>query len=323
MARTAGGVVVGRPIERPFEDIAFYPAPERWALSRNKRYAKGVAATLRAIGPDLVEVHNRPEIALHLARSFPRVTLHLHNDPQGMRGAESPAERAALLRRMARVVAVSAYLRDRFLHGLGEGDVSILPNSIDVPPRVRKVRDKLILFAGRVVHDKGADAFVDACATVLPHLPGWRAEMVGADRFTSHSLPTPFTEQIHVQAARAGVSLLGYLPYHETMDCMSRAAICVVPSRWNEPFGLSALEAMAHGAALICSRRGALPEVAGDCAVYASPDAPGSIAAALLELAQDPERRNALANAARKRAELFDTRAAAERLLHLRETILA
>ena len=89
---------------------------------------------------------------------------------------------------------------------------------------------------------------------------------------------------------------------------MSRAAICVVPSRWPEPFGLSALEAMAHGAALICSRRGALPEVAGDTALYANPEAPGATAAAILHLAEDTDRRETLKWAAHARAATFDAR---------------
>ncbi len=78
----------------------------------------------------------------------------------------------------------------------------------------------------------------------------------------------------------------GYQP-HGAVRCerMGRAAIAVVPSRWPEPFGLTALEAMAHGAALVCSRRGGLPEVAGDCALYAEPDEPGAIADAVLALA--------------------------------------
>ena len=309
--------MVGRPVTDPFPGIPFHPVRPGWGLTANKRYARGVAAVLRRLRPDLVEVHNRPEIALHLARRFPRVMLFLHNDPQGMRGAKTAKERTRLLRRMARIVAVSDHLRGQFLQGT-EGDVIVLPNSIDVPDRLRKVRDRLILFVGRVVSDKGADAFVEACAAVLPRLPGWRAEMVGADRFFSHSRPTPFTEQIHEQAAAAGVHLCGYLPHDATMERMSRAAIAVVPSRWPEPFGLSALEAMAHGAALVCSRRGALPEVAGDCAVYASPDAPGAVAAALLELAQDADRRAALALAGHTRAKLFDTAAAAKRLRALR-----
>ena len=309
--------MIGRAVGDPFAGIAFHPVKPGLGFTANARYARGAAAALRPLRPDLVEVHNRPEIALYLARRFPRVVLFLHNDPQGMRGAATPAERATLLRTMARVVTVSEHLRGRFLEGIA-GEVTVLPNSIDVPPRPRKVRDRLILFVGRLVSDKGADVFVDACANVLPRLPGWRAEMVGADRFSADSRPTPFTEQLHDGAAAAGIRLRGYMPHAAAMERMSRAAIAVVPSRWPEPFGLSALEAMAHGAALVCSRRGALPEVAGECALYANPEAPGATAAAILSLARDAGRRSALTAAARVRAAGFDTRPAAERLMALR-----
>ncbi len=104
---------------------------------------------------------------------------------------------------------------------------------------------------------------------------------------------------------------------------MGRAAIAVVPSRWPEPFGLTALEAMAHGAALICSRRGGLPEVAGEGALYADPDTPGAVAAAVLALATDADRRAALVAVARTRALLFDTAIAAGRLRALRCAVLA
>ena len=321
LARTAGGDVVGRRVAEPFADTAFHPVRPGLGLSGTMRYARGAAAALRPLRPDLVEVHNRPEVALHLARRFPRVVLFLHNDPQGMRGAATAAERTALLRRMARVVAVSHHLCGRFLDGV-EGVVTVLPNCVDVPPRVRKVRERLILFVGRLVADKGADVFVDACATVLPQLPGWRAEMVGDDRFTAESRPTPFTEQLHDRALRAGVRLCGYLPHADTMERMSRAAIAVVPSRWPEPFGLSALEAMAHGAALVCSRRGALPDVAGNGALYANPEAPGATASAILALAQDAGRRATLAACAHSRAATFDTAAAAARLTALRAELV-
>ena len=313
--------MVGRAVSEPFADVAFHPVRPGVGFTATMRYARGVAAALRPIGPDLVEVHNRPEIALYLTRRGHRVALFLHNDPQGMRGAKTAADRTDLLHRVARVVTVSEHLRGRFLEGVA-GEVTVLPNSIDVPERSRKVRERLILFVGRLVADKGADVFADACEAVLPALPGWRAEMVGADRFSSESRPTPFTEQLQARTARAGVQLCGYLPHADTMDRMSRAAIAVVPSRWPEPFGLSALEAMAHGAALVCSRRGALPEVAGDTAVYANPEAPGATAAAILHLAQDAERRAALAAAARVRAQGFDTAVAAERLVALRADLV-
>ncbi len=318
----AGGEVVGRPVKRPFPGVPFHPAEPGWGFSANARYAAGVAKVLARLKPDVLEVHNRPEIALRLARRFPRTALFLHNDPQGMRGAKTAADRAKLLQRLSRVVVVSDHLRQRFLAGVGDSDrVTVLPNSIDVPAKLHKVRDRLILFVGRVVADKGADAFVEACAAVLPDLPGWRAEMVGADRFSPDSPSTPFIERLTARADAAGVAMTGYMSHTAAMERMSRAAIAVVPSRWPEPFGLSALEAMAHGAALVCSRRGALPEVAGDCALYADPDAAGAVASAILSLAKDADRRNALAVKAHLRAAEFDTSQAVTRLRQLREAL--
>jgi UDP-glucose:(glucosyl)LPS alpha-1,2-glucosyltransferase len=318
LAVAAGGEVVGRPVADAFTDVTFHPAPAGWGASATGRYVAGVLRVLRRLKPDLVEVHNRPEVALRLARHLPRVVLFLHNDPLGMRGARTPRDRALLIRRLAGIVTVSCYLRDRF-GDVPPSTIQVLPNPVDVPAAIYRMRERLILFTGRVVADKGADAFVAACAAALPGLPGWRAEMIGADRFSPDSADTPFLAALRPQAAAAGVAMLGYRPHSEGMARLGRASIAVVPSRWAEPFGLTALEAMAHGAALICSPRGGLPEVAEDAAVYVDPDAPGALAAALISLARDGERRQALAAAGRQRAMQFDTPAAAAKLLTLRE----
>jgi len=99
---------------------------------------------------------------------------------------------------------------------------------------------------------------------------------------------------------------------------MAAAAIVVVPSRWAEPFGLTALEAMASGAALIAAETGGLPEVAGDAALYVPPGDAAALAAAITALATDAPRRAGLAAAGRARAALFDTQILAPRLARLR-----
>jgi glycosyltransferase involved in cell wall biosynthesis len=116
--------------------------------------------------------------------------------------------------------------------------------------------------------------------------------------------------------------MTGYVDHPMVLEAMSRAAIVIVPSRWNEPFGLTALEAIACGAPLIVSPRGGLPEVAGDATIYANPDEPGEIAAAILALAADPSRRAALSDAGRERARHFDTAVASGRLALLRQAAL-
>jgi UDP-glucose:(glucosyl)LPS alpha-1,2-glucosyltransferase len=82
----------------------------------------------------------------------------------------------------------------------------------------------------------------------------------------------------------------------------------VVPSRWPEPFGLTALEAMANGTALICSPHGNLPELVRDAAVLTDPDDAGALAAAITALARDEPRRAALGAAGLARARAFDIR---------------
>jgi UDP-glucose:(glucosyl)LPS alpha-1,2-glucosyltransferase len=95
-----------------------------------------------------------------------------------------------------------------------------------------------------------------------------------------------------------------------------------VPSRWQEPFGLTALEAMASGAALITSWRGGLAELTEGVSVAIDPDDPHGIAEAIVALARDPEARAALAAAARERARGYDVPAARQRLDQLRTELL-
>ncbi len=327
------GVVLGQAgPAAPFADRAFVPV-QAWPLPRlgaRARYPGAVLRALRRLRPALVEVHNRPVIALMLAARLPetKVVLVLHNDPQSMRSAHTAAERSRLLHRLAGVVAVSEWVRARLLDGVAGPSsipVDVLPNCIDLsalPPGLpAAARETVILFAGRTIVEKGADLFVHACAEALPALPGWRAVMLGA---RGHN---PADEAIGYAAAgptpaQAGVQMLGYQPHPAVLEWMGRAAIVLMPSRWKEPFGLAALEALAMGAALICSRRGGLAEVAGEAAVYVDPDDPAGIAEALLALARDPARRAALAAAGHARAAGFDVAAAGRALEAIRRRVL-
>ena len=319
----AEGTVVGAPTAYPpFAGVPFVPATPGFGLSRGARYVAGVARVLRRLRPTLIEVHNRPEVALRLADRFPSVPvlLWLNNDPQTMRRARSVAERALLLRRMALVVTASDWIRRRLLEGVA-GQATVLPNCIDLPVPGPESREKLIVFAGRVVADKGVDRFVAACAAVLPG-SGWRAQIVGADRFSPNAADTPFVRDLRPLAAAAGVEMSGHRPHADVMSAMQRAAIVAVPSRWEEPFGLAALEAMACGAALVCSPRGGLPEVAGGCALYADPDAPGALEAAFANLMADDAERARLGAAGRARAEMFTATRAVAALRIIRRSLL-
>lgn len=320
----------GRQGGVPFPDIDFRPtAPSLWTIGNgNVRYGAAVADALKKLKPDVIEVHGSPEVALAIADRLPStpVVAFLHNDPHGMRGATTVAERINLLKRLACVVVPSAFLHDRLLDGIADPPKApvIIPNSIDLtefpPPRLK---ERLVLFVGRIVPDKAPDVFISAFAAASPHISGWIAEIIGADRFNENSPETPYFRTIQASAEGAGVRMLGFRQHRNVLAAMNRAAVVVMPSRWEEPFGLVALEAMASRAALICSSRGALREVAADAAIFVDPDSVPSVAAAIRQLCTNESRRVALAEAGRKRSMLFDLGNVTEQLADLRKSILA
>jgi glycosyltransferase involved in cell wall biosynthesis len=113
-------------------------------------------------------------------------------------------------------------------------------------------------------------------------------------------------------AVPGGMTVLrpGHLPVDLLPGFLGGAEVVAYPSL-GEGFGLPVLEAMACGAAVLTTRKLALPEVGGDAVAYTGTGA-GDIAAALVDLLDAPARRTALAAAAVVRAEQFTWAASAE-----------
>ncbi|GBQ42247.1 hexosyltransferase [Komagataeibacter europaeus LMG 18890] len=286
--------------------------PGLWPPGRRSlRYAAAIARAVAQTGAAVVEVHNRPDTAHYIARHRleQRVLLVLHNDPQGMRGADTPGQRRDLLRLMD-VACVSGWVRQRFLDGLPAAcarQVGLSPNGVALPAMVPPMaqRARRVLFAGRVVADKGADLFVAACGQLARTHPDWDFRMIGADRFRTDAPLTPFMSDLLPKAAAAGVDMTGYRPHADVLAAMAQAAIVVVPSRWPEPFGMTALEAMAAGAALIASPVGGLPEVVENGGLLCAPEPATGLARAMAGLMDDLPAREALTARGRVQAARF------------------
>jgi glycosyltransferase involved in cell wall biosynthesis len=97
---------------------------------------------------------------------------------------------------------------------------------------------------------------------------------------------------------------LGYVSEADLPALYAGAAAFALPSLY-EGFGLPCLEAMAAGAPVVASDRGALPETCGGAALHADPEDPEAFAAACLEAAADPATRERLTAAGRERAAAF------------------
>jgi glycosyltransferase involved in cell wall biosynthesis len=324
LALASSAQVIGRAEASVFAGIDYRAVRGRAPVW----YGLGVLRQLMRLRPAWVEVHQQPRLATMIALVVPRarVMLFIHNDPLTMRGLRRPGQRARILALVHRVVCVSDYLAQRFTVGLGAPGPSmlrpaILPNPLslgELPPRAVQ-RAPTILFAGRIVVNKGVADFIAACARALPDLPGWRAIIIGGDRFGPASGETAYVAQMRAAAKAGGIGFIGYRPHETVLEAMAAAAIVVVPSRWPEPFGLTALEAMASGAALIAADTGGLPEVTGAAALLVSPGDVPALTEAIMHLARDEAARAQRAAAGLARARCFDTPVIAARLQALRD----
>jgi glycosyltransferase involved in cell wall biosynthesis len=104
---------------------------------------------------------------------------------------------------------------------------------------------------------------------------------------------------------RDDVHFLGFVPADDLPRLVGSALALVYVSVY-EGFGLPVVEAMASGTPVVAAHRAALPEVAGDAALFVEPLDPESIAAALERLAADPELRAGLVRRGLERARRYD-----------------
>jgi glycosyltransferase involved in cell wall biosynthesis len=297
-----------------------------WWHRRSYSYARCFLQRSRQIPFSHVEVHNRPYIFELLGNASPPdllVCLHLHNDPQEMRGLRSPAERRAAITNAAAVYCASHYIRRRLLDGVGGSadNVHVVHHGLEIPKAAPRERQKIILYVGRVISEKGVLELARALGRIRGQLRGWKIVVIG-DAGTGRRLA--YENQVNDALAVFGDDYrrVPFLPHPEVMQHFAAAEITVVPSRWEEPFGRTALEAMAAASAVVASGSGGLKEVVGDAGVIVDSLEPDALADAILGLVvNDEARRERQRRGYARAAQEFDIRVIAARLDRLREEI--
>lgn len=173
-----------------------------------------------------------------------------------------------------------------------------------VVARSRAGEGSFVLYAGRLSEEKGVAVAVEAAVHAgVPLVVAGEGPLEGELRERTASART------------AAITLLGRVEREQLEGLLAQAAAVVVPSRWDETFGYTALEAMAAGVPVVASRTGALPEVVGEERCVPRGDV-GALAGALRALWEDPARREAEGNALIARArERFGRERHVERLL--------
>jgi mannosyltransferase len=236
-----------------------------------------------------------------------------------------------LIRRMDAVIATSepsaAYLKR---------EATVIPHGVDTD-RYAPPADRAAAFAeaglpgryaigcfGRVRAQKGTDVFVEAMCRLLPRHPDFCAVIVGAITSDQTAFADALKNRIETAGLQSRVIITGELPIEELPRWYRRLTIYAFTSR-NEGFGLTLIEALSAGAALVASRAGAAELVIEDgvSGVLTPPGDVDALAAALEPLMRDPASAAAMGERARERVvEKFSLDVEANRIAEVYRSIM-
>jgi glycosyltransferase involved in cell wall biosynthesis len=265
----------------------------------------GLKRALAEFRPDLVQLEEPPwsAVAATVVRAAQRlrfrVTLFSSDSLPHPLPLLARLRRDRVLRRAAGVIGGNR-LAAALLSGGGDIPTLVLPQTGVAPPLIADPATRpglAIGFVGRLVPERGLDLLFRACLRLSE---SWRIHVVGVG---------PAQEELEALAEKLGIAARvtwhGALSRARLAELWPELDCAALPSRttphWVEARGRTALEAMAHGLAVVVTASGALPELVGDAGRVVPEEGVDELAGVLREFARDPEARRALGAAARRR----------------------
>ncbi len=280
-------------------------------------YGRRAAAAARNF--DVIYLHNEPNILGWLrVRPNQRLVLHMHNEHLTIPVLRSWYRRT--LRRAAKVAFVSEFVRRRALEYFPEYRESFMtiPNATDTevfrpavgggnPSSLLPVQIEpecqYVLYAGRLIPEKGIDVLIRAFTNVTAQNPRARLIVTGSS-FFGGAQRTRFEEELAQLAESVGsaIQFTGFVPREQLKTLYQACDVVVVPSTWQDPAPLVVLEAMASGKSVVATAVGGIPELVRDgvTGLVVPPSDPDALATAIHRLLRDSALRHALGAAARE-----------------------
>ena len=220
--------------------------------SSSKVYVKKFLDIEKIKKSNLIEIHNRPDYINSIYEINNNIVLYFHNNPLDMKSSKTVKERIDIFNKTKKIIFNSNWTLNKFMKGLNKkyntNKLEVINQSTSKKIINFKNKKKIILFVGRLNASKGYDLFGKAIISVLNNNPDWKAIVIGDEPREKHIFK------------HKNLKILGFQKYNAVTKWFVKSDISVICSRWDEPFGRTALEASSAGCAVIIIDKGGLRE---------------------------------------------------------------
>lgn len=298
-------------------------------------YFEKVYSNLKKKDLDIIILENCPGYAYKLSqRGFNNLILHLHNDLLH----SSSRYHDEIFNSLTKILTVSDFIKQRVssIQPKSNNKIQTIYNGIDVnmfsPKEKLSVSRKMfgfsesdfiIVYSGRINNEKGISELIDALLN-LKDYPQIKLMVLGSSFFDNTKYENEFISSLKnkTKEIENKIAFTGYISYNQVPDHLQLADIAVLPSMWEEPFGLTIVEAMSIGLPLITTKSGGIPEICeGVATIVDRNNIVNNLVSSILDLYQHPPKRKLMAAASTERAKLFDKEIYAKKFFGSLETI--
>lgn len=207
-----------------------------------------------------------------------KIIYHLHNDYDV--DAKTPELVKAIAPRTNIILTVSDYIKRRVLNAAPQANIKVLYNAID-----RKVfegntiyrnkirnqynignNDFVFIYSGRITEEKGVLELFRAFELLKneKNMDNCKLLVVGKSWFGEDELTSYEKKLMDIAKNRTDIIFTGFVLPSQMPKVLSAADVAVIPSKWEEPFGLVVLEAIASGLQIVATDSGAITEIIDD-----------------------------------------------------------
>jgi len=208
-----------------------------------------------------------------------KIILHLHNDHINVDNHDS----ANIIDSVDEIWAVSKFIKNRIDSVKKTDKVKVLYNAIDYKLFQQKIsnddknklrskynisnKDFVFIYVGRVMEEKGTLELINAFDMLSKKINNIKLLIVGGS-ISLKDNSEYFNKVKNIALNNENIIFTGQIKNYELYKYYQIGNCQIIPSKWQEPFGLIALEGVSSGLKIISSYSGGLPEILEDNCLY-------------------------------------------------------